>query len=74
MTARLGLASSGAFAFFFQPKPERNSKLRKPISLSVSSARQFQGLLKEQHLVEAAIQGSSNVQSTGWGLQADDLS
>lgn len=74
MTAWLGLASTGTFAFFFQPKPRRNSELQRPSSLSVTSAWQFQSFLREQHLVEAAIQGRSNVQSTGWGPQADGLS
>lgn len=75
MTAWLGLAFMSIFAIFFHPKPEKNSKLRKPTSLSVTSVQQFQGLLREQRSVEAAIQGNGNVQrrqSAGWDLQADD--
>lgn len=59
VTARLGLPYTHlCFLYFFHSKPERNSILWKPIYLSVTSAWQFQGL-REQHSVEAAIQGSS---------------
>ena len=50
-----GAGSHRSLCFLLSANPEKNSKLRKSISLSVTSVWQFQGLLREQHSVEAAM-------------------